>query len=589
MYTVSAKILLEMREVRAHEQLKLDGVLTEYEQSLGRAMFVSHQWLSDHHPDPCAEQFKVLQDALTNMLSGRSEVQVPPVMEIQYGRMKTPTSAGMTSKPLFVWYDYFSCPQGSDFASAHSRQCAIDTIVSYVARCEYFVILCPAVTHADQTVLGEDVWATRGWCRLERLARELAERDDGFVIVVHSAFHQSLIFNTSRHLDAPGAGHFTWETDRCRIVGVIVQMIWKKLHYFLEQGDFHNYRFLLNTQSPCCLRDLDALPVEGLVPGFVPRSDPFKDEETFVVEWFLHENGFQSVQERDSAGWTPICYAVMAGNPGLVQALLKQRADCNDRILRHKPDIGFCKKTPVLALAAHFGNNETLRVLLRSRADVHARASHRGIALHSASFADNVEGVRLLCSAKSDPGKRMLPGLDAFELACSAGSWRVIGELQPERSIPKHSLHFALMISGGSAACISILIQARADVNEQLRLEQPMWRIVFTALSIRHRLSPSALTTLAYQHLGATPLMFSVLTGNFKATAQLLEAQADVEMRNARGKTAVHFARQAQAPASLIDALEGWAVPAEPRCPLPGRAWQKGQAVSDDPFISVAL
>ena len=46
---------------------------------------------------------------------------------------------------------------------------------------------------------------------------------------------------------------------------------------------------------------------------------------------------------------------------------------------------------------------------------------------------------------------------------------------------------------------------------------------------------------------------------------------------------------QAQAPASLIDALEGWAVPAEPRCPLPGRAWQKGQAVSDDPFISVAL
>ena len=152
-------------------------------------------------------------------------------------------------------------------------------------------------------------------CRLERLARELAARADGFVIVVHSATHQNLIFSTSRHLDAPGAGQLTFERDRQRIAGVIVQMVWQKLHYFLEQGDLHNYRFLLNTQVKCCLRNLGVGPIEGLVPGFVPRNDPFDDPQAFIVEWFLHENGFRTVSDRDTAGWTPICYAAMNGNP----------------------------------------------------------------------------------------------------------------------------------------------------------------------------------------------------------------------------------------------------------------------------------
>ena len=34
-------------------------------------MFVSHQWISDCHPDPHYQQLKVLQDALRNLLSGK--------------------------------------------------------------------------------------------------------------------------------------------------------------------------------------------------------------------------------------------------------------------------------------------------------------------------------------------------------------------------------------------------------------------------------------------------------------------------------------------------------------------------------------
>ena len=39
--------------------------------------------------------------------------------------------------------------------------------------------------------------------------------------------------------------------------------------------------------------------------------------------------------------------------------------------------------------------NQAMKVLLACRADVRASAAHNGIALHAASFADNVEGVRV--------------------------------------------------------------------------------------------------------------------------------------------------------------------------------------------------
>lgn len=32
-------------------------------------------------------------------------------------------------------------------------------------------------------MLNYSTWATRGWCRLERLARELARREDGYILI----------------------------------------------------------------------------------------------------------------------------------------------------------------------------------------------------------------------------------------------------------------------------------------------------------------------------------------------------------------------------------------------------------------------
>ena len=154
------------------------------------------------------------------------------------------------------------------------------------------------------------------------MARELAVRDDGFVVIVESETQQHVMSSLHRHLDSPGAGLFTLETDRARVGRVLVQMVWKKLQCHLEQGDMHNFRYLLSTQDICCLSGLGFLPLEGLMPGFVSQADPFTYPEAFAVERFLHDTGFKAVSERDSAGWTPMCYAVLSGKQFLVEVAL---------------------------------------------------------------------------------------------------------------------------------------------------------------------------------------------------------------------------------------------------------------------------
>ena len=127
--------------VKTHEELRSD--LCEFDKTLGNAAFVSHQWLSDRHPDPTGQQLKVLQTALANMLSGQSRITVLPVVEILTGSVAAPTASELGARPLFIWYDYFSCPQGH----MQHRSSAINSIHAYVARSEFFIVLCPALEH----------------------------------------------------------------------------------------------------------------------------------------------------------------------------------------------------------------------------------------------------------------------------------------------------------------------------------------------------------------------------------------------------------------------------------------------------------
>ena len=144
MYTVEMATLLEMTELKPFEDMLAMQALTAFSESLGHAMFVSHQWAGHHHPDPKHQQLRILQEAMKNVLSDFQSL-------LSWLLAVSVVLAQVTSRrsPSSVWYDYLCCPQDVSSVATQHRKGAIRSIPTYVARCEYFIILCPVVEHAD--------------------------------------------------------------------------------------------------------------------------------------------------------------------------------------------------------------------------------------------------------------------------------------------------------------------------------------------------------------------------------------------------------------------------------------------------------
>lgn len=73
---------------------------------------------------------------------------------------------------------------------------------------------------------------------------------------------------------------------------------------------------------------------------------------------FLHDNGFKSIHERDIAGWTPLCYAVLRDDPFLVESLLEQNANPNEVTTKAKKDAQLPKGMPALFIAGTYHSNK---------------------------------------------------------------------------------------------------------------------------------------------------------------------------------------------------------------------------------------
>ena len=140
-YTVPLDVLLSMERMKKHEVLMEEGVLVEFESSMGKSAFISHQWVSAQHPDPDFAQMRIFQDALRNMLS-RGTWIYPDICTEYNTPGRSIHLRELRSKPLFFWYDYFSIPQlnfhtwwvGNLQASDQDK--AIESIPLYIDQCE---------------------------------------------------------------------------------------------------------------------------------------------------------------------------------------------------------------------------------------------------------------------------------------------------------------------------------------------------------------------------------------------------------------------------------------------------------------------
>ena len=250
----------------------------------------------------------------------------------------------------------------------------------------------------------------------------------------------------------------------------------------------------------------------------------------------------------------------MSNNVVVLQALLDRKVDINQATATTKPaaEVNLPAKLTALGVAGFFRNNEAVELLVCARAQVNFKDGLGGNALHAACAGDHARGVRLLCRARANMNQQAMPGMSPFMISCACGSRRAMKEmlsLNPDVSL-RHCLHVALMFAGGcSAHLVSVLLAARANVNEQFRvqIQEPGWWLLMNAMGVRHRVSPSRLALLAYHHYDATPLMFSILSGSLDSVSTLLSARARVDIRNYRKKTASDLARQMLAPSWLIE------------------------------------
>eukprot|EP00435_Cladocopium_sp_Y103_P007398 s1029_g2.t1 len=590
MYAVPLGTLLEMTKVEPHETLKARNVLVEFQRNMGNAAFISHQWLTSSHPDPECKQMRVLQDALKEMRGNLKSIPVDLVSETQNPGLKPLPTSKILSEPLFFWYDYFSCPQKERLSesSGHGEKShrstlldAINSIPACVDECSFFFALVPVLESPSGTNLITPVtWNSRGWCRLERSCRELSQSLSW--IQVKGPNDLQLISGAGASIGAGsgpvGEGAFTVPEDCLKLGPVLMKALKRKLLWLLKAEDLPGFRFWLNHQN-FLFRGLSCDVFEP-VPGSEQDHNVDLNLSPLVMKFF-HHNGFRSICEMDGAGFSPLHYAALNGDPSLVQDLLALQADPNQVTRKVHPGLGFESGVSPLAISCAFKNNEAVRVLISARGKVTSNAlAHRPLIV--AAGLNNAEAVQILLHARC-PLEPNSFGVTPLECATGFGSLEALDELLRHSSVSSLDATSALCSvanSSGGAEVVHRLVEMRADVNSQTAewyKRTALMRAVYTFKVLQHRFHKvTAFSKIFYHAKGATPLMLALLSGNDECAAALISAGAKLHLRNSRGLAAADLIRRRSGPEFLLEACEG-RVEACQRVSLLARGWVEMQ------------
>ncbi len=214
----------------------------------------------------------------------------------------------------------------------------------------------------------------------------------------------------------------------------------------------------------------------------------------------------------DSSGQTPVTYAAQAGSLDSTCLLLAAGADIDSPDPRGE--------TP-LHHAARFGRPDLVELLLAAGARAEAKRSDGRVPLHLAAASGNVPTVELLLRSSGNAAPADRAGVTPLHLAAGGGHLAVLQRLLAAGADP-----LAMDHRGLDALCFAAAGGAESVIVELLERNVPAGGS-----------TPPGAANPPY-----SPLLLAVQGSHVPAARRLLQAGADVEVRNAAGWTPLMLA-----------------------------------------------
>lgn len=512
-------------------------------------VFLSHQWLSLVHPDPDGLQMAVVQKALHAVLSRQTVVRSNLHTELIWQVNRTMRSETVQQlKDGYIWLDYVSIPQPTCPPSKHSSEAdlisdmlaAIHTIPRYVQACDAFMICCPPLVHTSTSqVCDYASWGNRGWCRLEVVSWLLSPYSHSpEVIVIESSKVITYATPATWLRLTVGEGDFTVDSDRVLLRPVLERAICAKIESCEIQtsNDKHTRNFFLSIRKSLLL---------GLEVNQGLQNEGAQD--------FLEKYGYDSWTGSDSSNSGPLHFAVLENNLPAIRAASEAGADIEAQVT--SSSLNFLRGLSPLTAAAIFSSPETIQCLLDVKAAVNGTSDSGYTALLHAVMHSTCAHVTTLVRGRADVNQSsamgMQPVLGALLNEKQAEKPGILKVLLTERCdiSSRNFLGFGIgahsAFGNADVEVVNILLHARADVNQRVTKPVKGGRMVAAAKSLEYRMGSKS-ESVAYIacHQGSTWLHLAAYFGRYDMAKYLINASADIELRNAMNLTAMQVAHQ---------------------------------------------
>ncbi|CAE7243879.1 ANKRD17 [Symbiodinium sp. CCMP2592] len=531
MWVVSVSDMLRMRApAQPHAELLKSGQLVLHEAKM-YTVFVSHQWLGRHHPDPDGKQLVVLQEAIAGCISGRLLKSDDSVARMYIGNRPTASKERSKLRDGYMWLDWFCIPQD---AEEHENQLlAIRSIPSYVEHCSMFVALVPELRHESGSACDYESWLRRGWCLAELWCAQLSNsRSSMQMIVIRGPLATEFAMPQTWVYTLPHEGDFTLEADRSHIREMLAASLQARIA-FLEA----------NEVQPGVCRYLKCRSHDWVGPRLSPTQ---RSEEDFLSHF-----GFPSLAKALKVKQIgALACAVLTDDIPMIRRLVQARACLGTRCTPPLVHLDVLTWTP-LHLAVHRGSRAlpVMAELLRLRADPNSTDS---IGLPLLGNSRDAATVEFLVQHHADVNfqtgiSKVSPiGLSAARIPQAA----VISKLLELRADVNGSEargglgHSALVnliwesrhLQNTGVALAAQLVSARADVNASGRSTGLFrcFEVVYRAAACLGSTDPWA---VFHANSSSSPLGYAALSGHVPMVSFLLAARADPDLPNSRGRS----------------------------------------------------